>query len=60
MKTDSQDKPEKDVVIADCGKLTVKEPFPVEKADAVDVEYWTHWTVKEDRTLTILYQVSRV
>jgi peptidyl-prolyl cis-trans isomerase B (cyclophilin B) len=30
-KTDARDRPEKDVVIADCGAETVAEPFPVEK-----------------------------
>lgn len=33
-KTDSRDKPEKDVVIKDCGVIAVEEPFAVEKADA--------------------------
>lgn len=31
-KTGRQDRPEKDVVIADCGSLPVEEPFAVEKA----------------------------
>lgn len=39
VKTNSQDRPEKEVVIADCGTIDVKEPFSVEKTDAVDVEY---------------------
>lgn len=33
-KTDSRDKPLKDVVIVDSGVEEVAEPFPVEKADA--------------------------
>ena len=39
VKTNSQDKPEKDVIISDCGTILVKEPFPVAKADAQDIEY---------------------
>lgn len=31
-KKDARDKPEKDVVIADCGELPVDAPFAVEKA----------------------------
>jgi len=34
-KTDARDKPEQDVVIADCDTLPVTEPFPVSKDDAV-------------------------
>lgn len=30
-KTDARDRPEKDVVIVDCGTLPVDEPFAVEK-----------------------------
>nr|UMA83661.1 venom-related protein peptidyl-prolyl isomerase [Conus judaeus] len=33
-KTDARDKPEKDVVIADCGALEVTKQFSVEKRDA--------------------------
>lgn len=33
-KTDSRDRPEKDVVIADCGVLAVDQPFSVEREDA--------------------------
>lgn len=39
VKTNSQDKPEKDVVIISSGTIAVKEPFAVEKSDAVDIEY---------------------
>ncbi|OXU31106.1 peptidyl-prolyl cis-trans isomerase B [Nasonia vitripennis] len=35
-KTDSRDKPAKDVVIADCGAETVPEPFSVSKDDATE------------------------
>nr|ADC80506.1 peptidyl prolyl cis-trans isomerase B [Conus anemone novaehollandiae] len=35
-KTDARDKPEKDVVIADCGALEVTESFSVEKRDATE------------------------
>lgn len=35
-KTDARDRPEKDVVIADCGVLTVDEPFAVEKEATPD------------------------
>jgi peptidyl-prolyl cis-trans isomerase B (cyclophilin B) len=31
-KTDGRDKPEQDVVIADCGSIDVPEPFAVDKA----------------------------
>lgn len=34
MKTDNRDRPDKDVVIADCGAETVEEPFGVAKEDA--------------------------
>lgn len=34
--TDSRDKPQKDVVIADCGAETVAEPFSVAKDNATD------------------------
>jgi len=34
-KCDSRDKPEKDVIIADCGILPVAEPFGVTKDDAI-------------------------
>lgn len=34
MKTDGRDKPEKDIVIVDCGSLPVDAPFTVEKEDA--------------------------
>ena len=34
-KTNPGDKPQKEVVIADCGTIEVPEPFTVEKADAV-------------------------
>jgi len=33
-KMDGRDRPEKEVVIADCGAETVDEPFSVEKEDA--------------------------
>lgn len=33
-KTNQSDRPEKDVVIADCGVLPVEEPFAVSKDDA--------------------------
>ena len=33
-KTDSRDRPEKDVIISDCGTLPVTEPFAVSKEDA--------------------------
>lgn len=33
-KTNQSDRPEKDVVIADCGVLPVDEPFAVSKDDA--------------------------
>jgi peptidyl-prolyl cis-trans isomerase B (cyclophilin B) len=36
--TEAQDKPKKEVVIADCGEIDVAEPFSVEKEDAVDIE----------------------
>lgn len=35
-KTDSRDKPEQEVVIADCGAETFTEPFSVAKEDAVE------------------------
>ncbi len=35
-KTDSRDKPAKDVVIVDCGAETVPEPFSVSKDDATE------------------------
>lgn len=35
-KTDSRDKPVKDVVIADCGAETITEPFSVSKDDATE------------------------
>jgi len=35
-KTDSRDKPDKEVKIADCGVLKVETPFTVEKEDAKD------------------------
>ncbi|EFN87567.1 Peptidyl-prolyl cis-trans isomerase 5 [Harpegnathos saltator] len=34
--TDSRDRPQKDVVIADCGTETVAEPFSVSKDDAIE------------------------
>jgi len=34
-KTDARDKPEKDVVIADCDIIPVTEPFSVTKDDAI-------------------------
>lgn len=34
--TDSRDKPQKDVMIADCGAETVTEPFSVSKDDATE------------------------
>jgi len=34
-KTDSRDKPEKDVLIADCGEILVDVPFSVAKEDAI-------------------------
>lgn len=34
--TDSRDRPQKDVVIADSGAETVTEPFSVSKDDATD------------------------
>ena len=34
--TGAQDRPKKEVVIANCGVLDVAEPFAVEKADAVE------------------------
>ncbi|XP_005104908.1 peptidyl-prolyl cis-trans isomerase B [Aplysia californica] len=34
--TDSRDKPQKEVIIADCGELPVDKPFTVEKEDATD------------------------
>ena len=36
--TGAQDRPKKEVVIADCGEIEVTEPFAVEKEDAVDME----------------------
>merc|ERR1712064_86952 len=36
--TDGRDRPKKEVLISDCGELEVPEPFPVDKADAVDME----------------------
>ena len=36
--TGAQDRPKKEVVIADCGEIEVAEPFAVEKEDAVDME----------------------
>ena len=30
-KTDSRDKPLKDVIIADCGKIEVEKPFAIAK-----------------------------
>lgn len=35
-KTGGQDRPAKDVVIAECGSLPVDEPFVVSKSDATD------------------------
>lgn len=35
-KTDSRDKPDQEVKIADCGIIEVPEPFGVEKADSTD------------------------
>lgn len=35
-KTDNRDKPEDDVVIANCGSETVDQPFGVSKADATE------------------------
>ena len=35
-KTDAQDKPQRDVAIADCGILEIGKPFTVEKSDAVE------------------------
>jgi len=35
-KTDGRDRPDKDVVIADCGSETVEEPFAVSKTDATE------------------------
>jgi len=35
-KADSRDKPEKDVVIADCGVIPVDQPFSVEREDATE------------------------
>ncbi|MCM2425104.1 peptidylprolyl isomerase [Streptomyces sp. RKAG337] len=34
-KTDSRNRPEKDIVIADCGAIPVEQPFEVDRADAV-------------------------
>jgi len=36
--TGAQDRPKKEVTIADCGEIKVEEPFAVEKEDAVDME----------------------
>merc|ERR1712036_164779 len=36
--TGAQDRPKKEVIITDSGELEVKDPFVVEKADAVDEE----------------------
>ena len=36
IKTDSRDKPSKDVVIVDCGAEEVSEPFAVTKDDATE------------------------
>lgn len=36
LKTDSRDRPQEDVVIADSGAETVAEPFSVSKDDATD------------------------
>jgi len=33
-KTDSRDKPEKDVTISNCGHIAVEEPYSVDRADA--------------------------
>lgn len=35
-RTGSQDKPVKEVKIADCGVITVDQPFSVDKADATE------------------------
>ncbi|GLH06190.1 Peptidyl-prolyl cis-trans isomerase [Gryllus bimaculatus] len=35
-KTDARDRPEEDVVIADCGSETISEPFQVSKDDATE------------------------
>uniref|UniRef100_A0A1L8DU32 Peptidyl-prolyl cis-trans isomerase n=1 Tax=Nyssomyia neivai TaxID=330878 RepID=A0A1L8DU32_9DIPT len=35
-KTDGRDKPERDVVIVDCGSIAVDEQFAVEKSDATE------------------------
>ena len=34
MTTDARDRPEKDVVIADCGIIEVEKPYPVDKDSA--------------------------
>jgi len=36
VRTDSRDKPVEDVVIVDCGHITVPEPFSVSKSDATE------------------------
>ena len=36
--TGAQDRPKKEVTIADCGEIEVAEPFSVEKEDAKDME----------------------
>lgn len=36
LKTDKRDRPDKDVIIADCGAETVPEAFSVSKEDARD------------------------
>ena len=36
--TGAQDRPKKEVIITDSGEIEVKEPFAVEKVDAVDME----------------------
>jgi len=36
--TGAQDRPKKEVTIADCGEIEVAEPFAVEKEDAKDME----------------------
>jgi peptidyl-prolyl cis-trans isomerase B (cyclophilin B) len=35
-RTNSRDKPEKDIVVANSGAATIAEPFSVSKDDAID------------------------